>query len=71
VGDNSHLYFAGGGRKCETGRCLGEAARSVLAKARSDVFARFQAVAAKRHSRTQNLQFSLLGPVLRATTTAV
>jgi hypothetical protein len=38
---------AGWGRKCETGRCAGEAARSVLAKVRGDVFARFYAVAAK------------------------
>jgi hypothetical protein len=55
---------------CETGRCHDEAASSVLTKVRGDVFARFHAAAAKRRSRTLNLQFSLLGPVLRATTTA-
>jgi hypothetical protein len=42
-----------------------------LAKVRDDVFARFHAVAAKLRSRTQNSQFGLFGPVLRATTTAV
>jgi hypothetical protein len=36
-----------------------------------DVFARLHAVAAKRRSRTRNSQFGLLGPVLRATKTAV
>jgi hypothetical protein len=41
-------------------------ARSVLAKVRGDVFARFHAVAAKRRSRTRNSQFCLLGPVLCA-----
>jgi hypothetical protein len=35
------------GRKCETGRCLGERARYVLAKVRGDVFVRFHAVVAK------------------------
>jgi hypothetical protein len=59
------------GRKCEMGRCYGEAARSVLAKVRGDVCARFHAVAAERRSRTRNSQFGVLGPVLRATTTAV
>jgi hypothetical protein len=62
---------AGWGQKRETGRCHGEAARSVLAKVRSDVFARFHAVAAKRRSRTRNSQFGLLGQILFATTTAV
>jgi hypothetical protein len=38
---------AGWGRKCETKRCCGEAARSVLVKVRGDVFARFHTVAAK------------------------
>jgi hypothetical protein len=57
--------------KCGTVPCHGEAARSVLAKVRGDVFARFHTVAAKHRSRTQNSQFGLLGPVLRATTTAV
>jgi hypothetical protein len=52
---------AGWGRKCETGRCHGEATRSVLTKVRGDVFARFHAVASKRHSRTQNSKFGLLG----------
>jgi hypothetical protein len=37
----------GWGRKCETGRCPSEAAKSVLAKVRGDVFARFHAVAAE------------------------
>jgi hypothetical protein len=59
------------GRKCETGRCHGKAARPVLAKFRSDVFACFYAVASKRRSRNRNSQFGLLGPVLRATTTDV
>jgi hypothetical protein len=59
------------GEECDTGRCHGEAARSVLAKVRGDVFARFHAVAAKRRSGTQNSQFGLLEPVLRATATAV
>jgi hypothetical protein len=62
---------AGWWRKCETGRCQGEAARSVLAKVRVDVYARFHAVAEKRRSKTRNSDFDLLGPVLRATTTAV
>jgi hypothetical protein len=52
---------AGWGQKCETGHCHSEAARSVLAKVQGDVFAWFHAVAAKRHSRTQNTQFGLLG----------
>jgi hypothetical protein len=38
---------AGWERKCETGPCHSEAARTVLAKVRGDVFARFHAVAAK------------------------
>jgi hypothetical protein len=39
------------------------------AKVRSDAFARFHAVAAKRRSRTGNSQFGLLGQILCATTT--
>jgi hypothetical protein len=39
----------------------GEAASSVLAKVRGDVFTRLHAVAAKRGSRTQISQFGLLG----------
>jgi hypothetical protein len=62
---------AGWGRKCETGRCHGEAARSLLAKVGGDVFALFHAVAAKRRRRTRNSQFGLLGAVFRATTTNV
>jgi hypothetical protein len=58
-------------RKCETGRCHGKAAKPVLAKFRSDVCACFHAAASKRRSRTRNSQFGLLGPVLRATKTAV
>jgi hypothetical protein len=42
------------GRKCETGCCHGEAARSFLAKFRGDFFARFHTVAAKLRSRTRN-----------------
>jgi hypothetical protein len=57
--------------RCETGRCHGEATRSVLANVRGDVFTRFRAVAAKRRSRTRNSHIGLLGSVLRATTTAV
>jgi hypothetical protein len=49
--------------ECETGCCRGEAIRSVLAKVRSDVLAGFHAVAAKRRSRTRNLQFGLLRTV--------
>jgi hypothetical protein len=45
---------AGWERKCETGRCHGEAARSVLVKIRSDAFARFHVVAAKLYSRSRN-----------------
>jgi hypothetical protein len=60
---------AGWRRKCETECCHSEAARSVLAKVRGDVFARFHAVAAKHRSRTRNSQFGLLGP--GAITTAV
>jgi hypothetical protein len=75
VGDDSNLVFRpkqlGEGGSVRRGRFHGEAARPVLAKVRGDVFARFQAVAAKRRSRTRNSQFGLLGPVLRATTTAV
>jgi hypothetical protein len=37
----------GWGRRCEMGRCHGEAVRSVLTKVRGDVFARFHAVAAE------------------------
>jgi hypothetical protein len=70
VGDDSHLVFRHKPLG-EAGRCQGEAARSVLAKIRGDVFARFDAVATKLRSRTRNSQFGLLGPVLRATTTAV
>jgi hypothetical protein len=62
---------AGWGRKCETGRCHGKAARSVLAKVWDDVFARFHTVASKRLSRTQNSQFGLLGQIVYAATTAV
>jgi hypothetical protein len=62
---------AGWVRKCETGRCHGEAVRSVLAKVRGVVFARFHAVAAKLRSRTRNPHFGVLGPVIRATTTTV
>jgi hypothetical protein len=62
---------AGRGRKCETRRCHGEVARSVFAKVRGDVFARFHAVAAKRRIRTRNSQSGLLGPVLRAATTSL
>jgi hypothetical protein len=51
VGDGSHFVFRQK-RKCETGHCHGETARSVLAKVRGYVFARFRAVAAKRGSRT-------------------
>jgi hypothetical protein len=69
------LYFAqkllGEDGSVRRGRCHGEAARSVLAKVRGDFFSSFHAVAAKLRSRTRNSQFSLLGPVLRATTTAV
>jgi hypothetical protein len=61
---------AGWGRKCETGHCHGEAARSLLAKVWGNITC-FHAVAAKRHSRTHNSQFGLFGPVLRATTSAV
>jgi hypothetical protein len=61
---------AGWRRTCETGRCHGEAARSVLARVRGDI-ARFHAVAAKRRSRTGNSQFGLFGPVFCATTTDV
>jgi hypothetical protein len=43
----------------------------VFAKVRGDVFARFQAVAAKLRSRTRNSQFGLLGQILCATTPAV
>jgi hypothetical protein len=52
------------------GRCHGEAARSVLAKFRGEVFATFHAIAAKLRSITRNLQFGLLEPMLRATTPA-
>jgi hypothetical protein len=70
VGDDSHFVFR---QKLlgETGSCHGESASSVLAKARGDVFARFHAFAAKLRSITRNSQFGLLGPKLRATTTAV
>jgi hypothetical protein len=62
---------AGWGQKCETRRCHGKADRSLFAKVRGDVFAHFQAVVAKRHIRTGNSQFGLLGPMIRATTTNV
>jgi hypothetical protein len=67
VGDNN-LFFppetSGWGRKCETGRCHGEAARYVLAEVQGDIFARFHAVAAKLRSRTRNSQFGLLEQIL-------
>ena len=56
----------GWGQKCETGRCHGEVARSVLAKVGGVVFALFHAVSAKLRSRTQNSQFCLLGQILCA-----
>jgi hypothetical protein len=62
---------AGWGRKCETGRCHGEAARSILTKVWGNVFACFHTVTAKRHSRTQNSHFGMLEPVLCTTTTAL
>jgi hypothetical protein len=75
VGGDSHLEF------CQKlldedgclrwGCCHGEAARSVFVGVRGDVLACFHAVTAKPRSRTQNSQFSLLEPVLRAITTAV
>jgi hypothetical protein len=52
------------------GAFRGEAARSVPAKVRNDVFARCHAVASKR-CRNRDSQFGLLVPVLRATTTVV
>jgi hypothetical protein len=52
-------------------RFHGEAARSVLAKGRGDVFAHFHAVVAKCRGRTRNSQFGLLGPTVCATATAV
>jgi hypothetical protein len=51
--------------------CHVKAARSVPIKLQGDVLAHFHAVATKRRNKTQNSQFGLLGPVLRATTTAV
>jgi hypothetical protein len=75
VGDYSYFIFRqkllGEEGSVRMGRCHGEAAKSVLAKFRGDVFARFHAVAAKRRSRTRNSEFGLLGSMLRATTTAV
>jgi hypothetical protein len=50
VGDDSHLIrqkVLGEDGSVRRGRCYDEAARSVLAKVRGDVFARFHAVAAK------------------------
>jgi hypothetical protein len=52
------------------GRCHGEAAMSLLAKFRGEVFACFHAIAAKLLSITGNLQFGLVGMELRATTPA-
>jgi hypothetical protein len=53
-------------------RWVGDDSHFVIrAKVRDDFFARFHAVTAKLRSRTRNSQFGLLGPVLRATTTAV
>jgi hypothetical protein len=75
VGDDSRLVFRqkllGEDGSVETGRCHGEAARSVLSKVRDDVFARLQPVAAKRPSRARNSQFDLLGQILCVTTTAL
>jgi hypothetical protein len=62
---------AGWGRKCETGCCHGEAARSVLNTVRGDVFSRFHVFAAKLRSRNRNSQFGLLVQIFCATTTAV
>jgi hypothetical protein len=53
------------------GRYPGEAASSILTKIWGEVFARFQAVAAKLRSRTRNSQFGLLGQIRYAITTAV
>jgi hypothetical protein len=63
------LETAGAGRKCEWWRCHGEAARSVLADVRGDVFARDHAVAANHRSRTWKSQFGLSAhPVTRYNT---
>jgi hypothetical protein len=53
------------------GCCHGEAATSVLTTVQDDVFACFHTVAANLRSRIRDSQFDLLGPVLRATATAV
>jgi hypothetical protein len=67
------LYFA---RNCwvRTGVCDGAlswwSSQVYSRQVRGDVFAHFNAVAAKCRSRTRNTQSGLFGPVLRATTTA-
>jgi hypothetical protein len=68
VGDDNHFLFH---HKRLGKDGSGEAATSVLVKVRGDVFASLHAVAAKRRSRTRHSLFGLLGPVFRATTTAV
>jgi hypothetical protein len=74
VGDYSHFVFRQkllGVDVSVTGRCNGDAARSILANVRGDDFAGFHAVAAKRRRITWNSQFDLLGQILCSTTTAV
>jgi hypothetical protein len=75
VGDDSHLVFRqkllGEDGNLRRGVVMVKQPGTFSPKLGVDVFARLHAVAAKRSSRTQNSQFGLLGPVLRATTTAV
>jgi hypothetical protein len=70
VGNDSHIEFRH--KLLGEGGSHGEATTSVFARVRGEVFSRFHAVAAKLRGRTGNYSpFGLLGPVFRATTTAV
>jgi hypothetical protein len=68
AGDDSHVVF--GKRipwwkiKCETVRCSDATHSSFSAKFRSEVFAHFQAVAAKSHSSMKNWLLDLPGQIL-------
>jgi hypothetical protein len=75
VGVDSHFVFGqkllGEERSVRRGVVVMKQPGLLSLKFGGDVLARFQAVATKRRSGIRNSQFGLLGPVLRATTTAV
>jgi hypothetical protein len=69
VGDGSHVVFSSKNSlmsksKYETVHCRDATASSFIAEVRGEVFARFHAVALKRHSSMRNWLFGLLGRIL-------